>query len=294
MTSNFALPPTLASLTVAGACTVTAMGRSKSLVTGPADRCNFVFTLLGRPRASRFEHLDGADDLRIPDRVSVNRLDQSKALRQRRRHDRRRGSSELFHSSNLRGGGSEPGRMSGVDGIEVPSGHTPEGGVLVGSQGARRRLVVFEDPQCPYCREFEDVSGDRLRREVAAGAVAVEYRVRSFLGDESVRAANALAAAAQADGFDELRRQIFANQPPEHSGGFTTEGLLELGRRAGLTGTDFVAAVTQGRYERWVREIEEVFEDQDPHGTPFAVLDGQPVEAETLYDPDALGALIGS
>src|ERR1700756_5552506 len=127
-----------------------------------------------------------------------------------------------------RGRTRQNGRM---EAIEVPSGHTPDGGVLVGSRGARRRLVVFEDPQCPYCREFEDVSGDRLRREVAAGAVAVEYRIRSFLGDESVRAANALAAAAEAGRFDELRREIFVNQPPEHSGGFTTEDLLDLGRR---------------------------------------------------------------
>jgi protein-disulfide isomerase len=141
-----------------------------------------------------------------------------------------------------------------MEAIEAPSGHTPEGGVLVGSEGARRRLVVFEDPQCPYCREFEEVSGDRLRREVAAGAVAVEYRIRSFLGDESVRAANALAAAAEAGRFDELRRQIFLNQPSEHSGGFTTEDLLELGRRAGLTRTEFVTAVTQGRYELGARD----------------------------------------
>ena len=182
--------------------------------------------------------------------------------------------------------------MSAVDASETPSGHTPEGGVLVGSDGARRRLVVFEDPQCPYCREFEDVSGDLLRREVAAGSVAVEYRIRSFLGDESVRAANALAAAAQAGRFDELRREIFLNQPPEHSGGFTTGDLLDLGRRAGLTGTDFVTAVTQGRYENWVREIDDVFADQDPRGTPFAVLDGRPVDSQTLYDADALGALI--
>jgi hypothetical protein len=35
-------------------------------------------------------------------------------------------------------------------------------------------LVLFEDPQCPYCRQFEDVSGDMLRREVAAEAVAVD------------------------------------------------------------------------------------------------------------------------
>src|SRR3984957_10081100 len=80
--------------------------------------------------------------------------------------------------------GSDPGNRqnSPMKTTEAPPGHTPDGGVLVGSDGARSRLVVFEDPQCPYCREFEDVCGDLLRREVAAGAVAVEYRIRSFLG----------------------------------------------------------------------------------------------------------------
>jgi hypothetical protein len=179
-----------------------------------------------------------------------------------------------------------------VDAHEAPAGHTPEGGVLVGSSGARRRLVVFEDPQCPYCREFEEVSGDLLRREVAAGAVAVEYRIRSFLGDESVRAANALAVAAEAGKFDELRREIFANQPPEHSGGFSSDDLVDLGSRAGLTSPDYVTAVQEGRYESWVREIDEAFEEQDPDGTPSGVLDGQPVDSEALYDPDRLGALI--
>src|SRR3984885_12441093 len=53
VTSNFAVPPTLASLTVAGGFTVTAISRSKSFVTGPADRCNLVCALLGRPLASR-------------------------------------------------------------------------------------------------------------------------------------------------------------------------------------------------------------------------------------------------
>lgn len=186
--------------------------------------------------------------------------------------------------------------MTGQNGVmeanDAPFGHTPEGGVLVGSEGARHRLVLFEDPQCPYCREFEELSGDLLRREVAAGAVAVEYRIRSFLGDESVRAANALAAAAQAGGFDELRREIFAHQPPEHTGGFSRDDLLDLGRRAGLTSPDYLTAVEQGRYETWVRQIDDVFQDQDPRGTPYAVLDGRPVDSDTLYDPDRLRALI--
>ena len=182
--------------------------------------------------------------------------------------------------------------MGVMEATGTPPRHTPEGGVLVGSEGARRRLVVFEDPQCPYCREFEERSGDLLRREVAAGAVAVEYRIRSFLGTESVRAANALAVAAGAGRFDELRREIFANQPPEHSGGFTTEDLLDLGSRVGLTSDDYVAGLQEGRYESWVREIDEAFEEQDPNGTPFAVLDGRPIDSESLYDPEALGASI--
>jgi hypothetical protein len=166
--------------------------------------------------------------------------------------------------------------------------------VLVGSDAARRRLVVFEDPQCPYCRAFEERSGDLLRREVAAGAVAVEYRIRCFLGVESVRAANALAVAAGvgAGAFDALRREMFADQPAEHSGGFSSHDLVALGARAGLIDPDYVAGVEEGRLERWARAIDEVFEEQDPEGTPFAMLDGRPVGSDVLYEPDRLGALI--
>lgn len=85
---------------------------------------------------------------------------------------------------------------------------------------------------------------------------------------------------------------MLANHPPEHSGGFTTEDLLDLGSRVGLTSADYVAGVREGRHERWVREIDEVFEQQDPKGTPFAMLDGRPIDSDSLYEPERLGALI--
>ena len=174
----------------------------------------------------------------------------------------------------------------------APSGHTSEGGVLVGSDNARRRLVVFEDPQCPYCRQFEEASGDLLRREVAAGAVTVEYRMRCFLGPESVRANNALALAAEVGRFDQLRQEVFAAQPPEHSGGFTAEDLIHLGRRIDLTHPQYVTGVREGRYEAWVLQVDQAFQEQDPHGTPAALLDGEPVDSSALYDGAALGALL--
>jgi hypothetical protein len=69
---------------------------------------------------------------------------------------------------------------------------------------------------------------------------------------------------------------------------------LNLGSHVGLTSADYVAGVQQGRYESWVREIDEVFGEQDPRGTPFALLDGRPIDSESLYDPERLGALIRS
>ena len=182
--------------------------------------------------------------------------------------------------------------MDPLAAMNAPRGHTSDGGVLVGTANARRRLVLFEDPQCPYCRRFEEVSGDLIGREVAAGAVAVEYRMRCFLGPESVRADNALALAAEAGHFDQLRRKLFADQPPEHTGGFTVADLLSLGQRAGLTGPDYESGVREGRYEKWVTAIDKVFGQQDPQGTPAGILDGKLVETATLYEPETLGALI--
>jgi hypothetical protein len=182
--------------------------------------------------------------------------------------------------------------MGSNEAARAPSHHTAEGGVVVGVESAHRRLVVFEDPQCPYCRQFEEVSGEVLGHEVAAESLAIEYRMRCFLGVESVRAGNALALAAELGRFDELRRELFSAQPPENSGGYTVDDLTAIGRSVGLTDADYVAGLREGRYEEWVIEIDRVFQEQDPRGTPAAILDGEQVDPDTLFDPAALGALL--
>ena len=177
--------------------------------------------------------------------------------------------------------------MKATDPGRTPSGHTLEGGVLVGHAGARKSLVVFEDPQCPYCRQFEEMNGPVMRAALGAGDLAVEYRMRCFLGPESVRADNALALAAEVGRFDELLRALFAAQPPEGTGGFTTKDLLGLGARVGLTESDFVSGVQTARYEKWVLSREEAYQAQDPQGTPAAWLNGRPLGADVLFDPGA-------
>jgi len=175
--------------------------------------------------------------------------------------------------------------MNDSDPLMTPSGHTLEGGVLVGEAFASKRMILFEDPQCPYCREFEQINGPLITAALDAGDLAVEYRMRCFLGPESVRADNALALAAEVGRFDELRRALFAAQPPEGTGGFTTEDLLNLGAQVGLTGSDFDSGVRQAKYEDWVLRRELLYQAEDPQGTPAAWLNGNAIESRVLFDP---------
>ena len=177
--------------------------------------------------------------------------------------------------------------MPANDRVATPTGHTSEGGVLVGDPQASSGMVLFEDPQCPYCRQFEELNGPLIAAAVEAGELAVEYRMRCFLGPESVRADNALALAAEAGRFDELRHALFGAQPPEGTGGFTTEDLLGLGARSGLTDAAFVSGVQSARFAKWVLQREAVYQAEDPQGTPAAWLNGTPVDPNVLFDSRA-------
>lgn len=168
--------------------------------------------------------------------------------------------------------------------IVTPPGHTAEGGVLLGSADAHHHLVLYEDPQCPYCRRFEELNGPVIAAALDVGALAVEYRMRCFLGPESVRADNALALAAEIGRFEELRVTLFAAQPPEGTGGFSVEVLLQLSTDAGITGSDFAAGVREGRYEQWVLRQEAVYQHQDPQGTLAAWLNGRSLDSDVLFD----------
>jgi hypothetical protein len=178
-------------------------------------------------------------------------------------------------------------QMNSTDPVATPSGHTLEGGVLVGSAHAHHQIVLFEDPQCPYCRQFEELNGSVIAAALDSGTLAVEYRMRCFLGPESVRADNALALSAEVGRFDELRVALFAAQPPEGTGGFTVAILLQLAADIGLAGSDFAAGVREGRYEKWVLWQEATYQDQDPQGTPAAWLDGRALDPNVLFDRTA-------
>lgn len=174
----------------------------------------------------------------------------------------------------------------------VPFGVTAAGGIVVGAADAKRTVVVYEDPQCPICGEFERTGGVALAAALDAGAVRVEYRMRSFLGPESVRAVAALGAAQEVGKFEALRAAMFAQQPAEHSGGFTVEDLLALGASVGITEPAFVDAVRDQLYAPWARAIDERASRDGNTGTPQLLVDGRPLEPSVVFDPARLATAL--
>jgi protein-disulfide isomerase len=174
----------------------------------------------------------------------------------------------------------------------IPTGVTAAGGVVVGNPNAPHTVIAYEDPQCPICKEFEDTSASALTAAVTAGQVKVEYRMRSFLGPESVRAVAALGAAQDEGKFNELRRQMYANQPEERTGGYTVDDLLKLGADVGLTDAAYVNAVKNQTYAAWARQIDDQASKDGNTGTPDLKLDGKEIDLNTLFDKAAFTKLL--
>jgi protein-disulfide isomerase len=178
----------------------------------------------------------------------------------------------------------------GSDGPEgtgaIPSG-TVEGGtgVAVGETDAPVTVDYWFDFQCPFCGEFEATNGPVLEELVADGTARVVYHPAAFLGDESDRASNAFGCAIDAGRPVEYLTELFANQPPERTGGYTTDDLLAAGQAVGLDDAGFESCVRDGTYADWGRHVLDAFRDEGLEATPSVLLNGEPLE-----NPAALSA----
>lgn len=89
-------------------------------------------------------------------------------------------------------------------------------GQIDGKSDAPVRIVVFADFQCPFCGRFSRDTEPVLRTEfVEKGIATIEFRNFAFLGDESVRAAEAAECAGQQGFFWEYHDILFQKQPAD-------------------------------------------------------------------------------
>ncbi|MFD6310814.1 DsbA family protein [Streptomyces nigra] len=180
--------------------------------------------------------------------------------------------------------------------------------ITVGDPEAPVKVHLYEDPRCPYCKEFETTGGGpRLRDAMLDRSVIAEYTLASFLDDRlggtgSKKAVNALRAALEEGKFVEYHELLYANQPQESVDGYTDAYLLKLaGEVKGLRGPEFDAAVKTMKYRAFVTASEKAYEkaggtkDPEGPGTPTAVINDKRIPLEygaLLMERDTFAQLL--
>ncbi|KRO38066.1 MAG: hypothetical protein ABR55_00890, partial [Actinobacteria bacterium BACL15 MAG-120823-bin78] len=94
------------------------------------------------------------------------------------------------------------------------------GSAITFDNGAVTTIDVWEDPQCPVCKYFADANGDYLDSLIREKKATVRYHVLSFLGDESVRAANASFCAADEGQYLDFHKALYTVQSQLENSGF--------------------------------------------------------------------------
>ena len=168
--------------------------------------------------------------------------------------------------------------LAGLDGTTLSQAitstiDTTNGSAITFDNGAVTTIDVWEDPQCPVCKYFEDANGDYLDSLIREKKATVRFHVLSFLGDESVRAANASFCAADEAQYLDFHKALYKVQSPlENSGFWSNETLVKIGKNPGLdaarNGEEFgrVLGVQASNQRRAIALPRKMQQDQRAHG----------------------------
>ena len=171
--------------------------------------------------------------------------------------------------------------LSGLDGIKLKPAvtstiDTANGSAITFDNGAATTIDIWEDSQCPVCKLFEDANGEYIESLIREKKANVRYHVLSFLGDESVRAANASFCAADEGQFLDFHKAIYAVQSSvENSGFWSNETLVQIGKKIGITSTKFEDCVTKGSKVDLVQANSDSMSKFGVQGTPTVFINGK-------------------
>ena len=171
--------------------------------------------------------------------------------------------------------------LAGLDGMKAQSAVTStidveNGSSIAFDNGAATTIDVWEDPQCPVCKLFADANGQYLDSLVREKKANVRYHILSFLGDESVRTANASFCAADEGQYLDFHKAIYAVQSPvENSGFWSNETLVEIGKKIGITSTRFEDCVNKGSKVDLVQANSDSMSKYGVQGTPTVFINGK-------------------
>ena len=148
-------------------------------------------------------------------------------------------------------------------------------------------IDVWVDYQCPACRSFEILNGGYLNEIIAQKKAKVVFHPLTFIGAESIIAANAAACAADENKFVDMNLALFQNQASsENSGKWQGDAMLALGDSIGIKSDSFKECVREGNYVKWTRNVTDASASKNVNSTPTIRINGKDLDRNTEYgDP---------
>lgn len=169
-----------------------------------------------------------------------------------------------------------------------------------GTDEPKAVLAVYEDFQCPHCRDFEKAFGSTIGKLVESGAVAADYYSVAILNSSSnknysTRAANAAYCVGDVDkqAFVRFHSALFAQQPEEGSGAAPdNNALIETARQAGVPTDKVSQCINTGKYSSMVEGLAAATKIT---ATPTIRLNGQDISPASPDDLIAkVKAIVGN
>lgn len=150
----------------------------------------------------------------------------------------------------------------------------PQSGIVVGNPRAPLTLVEFADLQCPFCRNYTTgVMPSIVDKYVRPGKLKMEFRNVSFIGNDSLRAAQMAGAAALQNKLWQYVDLFYTNQGEENSGYVTDPFLTRIGRAVrGLDVNRALADRSLPSIQRALTEAQTQWQTAGFTGTPSFLL----------------------
>ena len=175
-----------------------------------------------------------------------------------------------------RGSGKADTSVATPPGISVGSGFSYGTGPVA--------ITVYEDFQCPVCKNLEDTQGASLTALAQQNKATVTYIPISILDNSSAgystRAASAAYCVPRAN-FKAFHDALYANQPEEGGSGLPQSQVLSLVTKAGATGSAVTSCINANTYKDLVGSQTQAVSDrfasfgESQWGTPAVFVDGK-------------------
>lgn len=127
--------------------------------------------------------------------------------------------------------------------------------------------------------QFATDAGRQLQ-ELYAGSTLVrfEYHHYAFLGQESLRAAEAAECANDQGMFWQYHDTLFLNQIAENAGFWSEQFLIQMAVQLTLNEVEFTSCLTSGKYQSAVVAASQEARDRGVTGTPTLFINGERIQ----------------